>query len=97
MKENLKKTRKANVEDFRNPPGFKIVKELERLDYNVGIFDPYFDYHVKEKIFKENNIVEQNFKILNDIKKESIKDMMECVLFSTIYKINLELQKFLKM
>ena len=35
-------TYKPNVEDMRDSPGFKILKEFKERNYKVSIYDPYF-------------------------------------------------------
>lgn len=66
-------TYKADVEDMRDSPGFKIIKELKERNFDVAVYDPFFKSELIEKYCKENNLPAFNFERLNDLKDESVK------------------------
>ena len=69
---------KANVEDMRDSPSFKIIQEMKRRNFTVYGYDPYFDIKLKEKYLIENHISELNFELLENIDNESIKNI-DCI------------------
>ena len=69
---------KANVEDMRDSPSFKIIQEMKRRNFTVYGYDPYFDIKLKEKYLIENHIFELNFELLENIDNESIKNI-DCI------------------
>ena len=45
---------KANVEDMRDSPSFKIIQEMKLRGFTIFAFDPYFDISLTEKYLIEN-------------------------------------------
>lgn len=66
---------KANVEDMRDSPSFKIIQEMKRRGFTIYGYDPFFDSKLSGKYLIENHISELNFKNLDDIDDESIKEI----------------------
>lgn len=66
---------KANVEDMRDSPSFKIIQEMNKRGFIVYGHDPFFDFNLSKKYLIENHISELNFKNLENIDDESIKEI----------------------
>jgi len=66
---------KANVEDMRDSPGFKIIKELKSRGFKVFGYDPFFNKNFIEKYLIENNLTELNFEVKNDLHKASLNEI----------------------
>ncbi len=66
---------KANVEDMRDSPSFKIIQEMKSRGFTVYGFDPFFNTELSDKYLIENHIPEINFKILTDLDDNSIKNI----------------------
>jgi len=64
---------KANVEDMRDSPSFKIIQELKEKGFEIFGFDPFFNSDLTEKYLIENHISELNFTKLENLDNESIK------------------------
>jgi len=64
---------KANVEDMRDSPSFKIIQHLISKKFVVYGYDPFFKLDLLEKYLVENHLPELNFKILPDLNEEAIK------------------------
>jgi len=66
---------KANVEDMRDSPSFKIIQEMKLRGFTIFAFDPYFDISLTEKYLIENHISELNFELLQNIDDDAIKNI----------------------
>ena len=66
---------KANVEDMRDSPSFKIIQEMKAKGFTVYGFDPFFNPDLTEKYLIENHIPELNFKILPNLDDDAIKEI----------------------
>jgi UDP-N-acetyl-D-glucosamine dehydrogenase len=66
---------KANVEDMRDSPSFKIINELVSKGFTVFGYDPFFKVELIEKYLIENNITEFNCKMVNEINNETLKNI----------------------
>ena len=66
---------KANVEDMRDSPSFKIIQEMKARNFTIYGFDPFFNPDLTEKYLIENHISELNFKILPNLDDNSIKEI----------------------
>ena len=66
---------KANVEDMRDSPSFKIITELKNKGIEVFGYDPFFNPNLIEKYLTENHISELNFTKLDDLDHETIKEI----------------------
>lgn len=64
---------KANVEDMRDSPSFKIIQEMKKRGFITYGFDPFFNIDLTEKYLIENHISELNFEILKNIDDDSVK------------------------
>jgi len=66
---------KANVEDMRDSPSFKIIQEMKQRGFIIYGHDPFFDSKLSEKYLIENHISELNFENLKNMDDESIKEI----------------------
>jgi UDP-N-acetyl-D-glucosamine dehydrogenase len=64
---------KANVEDMRDSPSFKIIQELIKKEFKIVGYDPFFKKENLPKYLKENHLTEINFEILDDLDKKSLE------------------------
>jgi len=65
-------TYKPDVEDMRDSPGFKIVKELLARNFTVTIFDPFYKKELEDKYSKENELSNINFEHLDSISDDKM-------------------------
>ena len=65
---------KANVEDMRDSPGFKIVNELKSRNFKVSVYDPYFNQNLIEKYLIENHSQGLKLNSLNQLDSERISE-----------------------
>jgi len=63
---------KPDIEDMRDSPGFRILKELSSKGFKVAVFDPYFKNELREKYLIENNLQNQDFDKIDDLSDKSI-------------------------
>ena len=66
---------KANVEDMRDSPSFKIIQELKERNFKIFGYDPFFNSNLTEKYLIENHISELNFTKLDNLDNETIKEI----------------------
>jgi len=66
---------KANVEDMRDSPSFKIINEFKKRNFKVFGYDPFFNMHFLDKYLIENNISEANFEVLKELDDKQLKDV----------------------
>ena len=66
---------KANVEDMRDSPSFKIIRELKNKGIEVFGYDPFFNPNLIEKYLIENHTSELNFTKLDNLDDETIKEI----------------------
>ena len=71
-------TYKANVDDMRDSPSFKIVSEMKARNFRVFGYDPFFKKEFVDKYLIENNLVELNFEQKNNLNDESLGNI-SCV------------------
>jgi len=64
---------KPDIEDMRDSPGFKVIKELQNNGFNVAVFDPFFKEELIDKYLIENKLEQQNFEVLNNLENDTIK------------------------
>jgi UDP-N-acetyl-D-mannosaminuronate dehydrogenase len=64
---------KANVEDMRDSPSFKIIQELKEKGFEIFGYDPFFNSDLTEKYLIENHISELNFTKLDNLNDETVK------------------------
>ncbi|HXV38593.1 MAG TPA: nucleotide sugar dehydrogenase, partial [Nitrosopumilaceae archaeon] len=63
---------KADIEDMRDSPGFKILNELGKKKFKLGAHDPYFKNELLPKYLIESHIEKLDFKILPNLDESSI-------------------------
>ena len=63
---------KPNIDDMRDSPGFKILDEFQKKDYDIAIYDPFFKKEFLEKYLIENHLKEKKFDILENLCDENI-------------------------
>ncbi|MGI0021814.1 MAG: nucleotide sugar dehydrogenase [Nitrososphaeraceae archaeon] len=66
-------TYKADVEDMRDSPSFKIISELKTKGFKVFTYDPFFKMDLVDKYLIENNMKELNFEQKNNLSDESLR------------------------
>ncbi len=66
---------KANVEDMRDSPSFKIIRELKNKGIEVFGYDPFFKSNLIEKYLIENHTSELNFIKLDNLDDKTIKEI----------------------
>ena len=66
---------KANVEDMRDSPSFKIIRELKNKGIEVFGYDPFFNPNLIEKYLIENHTSELNFTKLDNLDDKTIKEI----------------------
>lgn len=64
---------KANVEDMRDSPSFKIANELKKRNFRVYGHDPFFNPEFVEKYLIENNLSQLGFEILDDLDDSALQ------------------------
>ena len=65
---------KPDIEDMRDSPGFKIANNLAKRNIETIAYDPYYDHNLEKKYLIENNLEKLNFKIINTLDDEFIKN-----------------------
>ncbi|HLA21901.1 MAG TPA: nucleotide sugar dehydrogenase [Nitrosopumilaceae archaeon] len=65
---------KADIEDMRDSPGFKILDEFHQKKFRIASYDPYFRSELLDRYMVENHIEKLDFKILSDLDNESINE-----------------------
>ena len=66
---------KANVEDMRDSPSFKIIQELKEKGFEIFGYDPFFNSDLTEKYLIENHISELNFTKLDNLNDAAIREI----------------------
>ena len=66
---------KANVEDMRDSPSFKIINEFKKRNFKVFGYDPFFNIDFLDKYLIENNLSEPTFEILKDLDDKRLKEI----------------------
>ena len=66
---------KANVEDMRDSPSFKIIEELNRKGFKVYGYDPFFNKDFLKKYLIENHLKEFNCEIVTDLNKLEMSEI----------------------
>ena len=66
---------KANVEDMRDSPSFKIIEELNNKGFKVFGYDPFFNIDFLEKYLIENHLDKFNCEIVTDLNKLDMKNI----------------------
>jgi len=66
---------KANVEDMRDSPSFKIINEFKKRNFKVFGYDPFFNMNFLDKYLIENNLSEINFEVLKELDDKKLKDV----------------------
>jgi len=64
---------KPDIEDMRDSPGFKIIQELKKRNYEVYSYDPYYKKELNEKYLVENHVKDLDFVKLDNLDDDSIK------------------------
>ena len=66
---------KANVEDMRDSPSFKIINELRQKNVKVYGYDKYFDSKFLEKYLIENHLTKFDCEIIDSLEDKIINDI----------------------
>ena len=65
---------KPDIEDMRDSPGFRILKELHGCGFKVASYDPYYKSELLDKYLVENKLEKFDFTVLDSLNEETIKD-----------------------
>jgi len=68
-------TYKADVEDMRDSPGFKLLNEFKKRNFKISSYDPYFKKESLSKYLKENYLKSLDFENKNELTDEDLKDI----------------------
>jgi len=86
VKDKLKKsilviglTYKPDIEDMRDSPGFRIVRELLNRKFEVTTFDPYYKADLREKYLIENDLEGFDYKELYDFDDDDNIKEFDCI------------------
>ena len=66
---------KANVEDMRDSPSFKIINEFNKRNFKIFGYDPFFNMHFLDKYLIENNLSEANFEVLKELDYKQLENV----------------------
>ena len=66
---------KANVEDMRDSPSFKIINELQRKNIQVFGYDKYFDKKFLDKYLIENHLTKFDCEIINSLQDKIVNEI----------------------
>ena len=66
---------KANVEDMRDSPSFKIISEMKARSFTVFGYDPFFKMEFIDKYLIENNLSEFNCEMKENLEDESLNEI----------------------
>jgi UDP-N-acetyl-D-glucosamine dehydrogenase len=64
---------KANVEDMRDSPSFKIIEELSKRKFVLYGFDSFFNKDLMKKYLIENHMSNFNCQVLKNLENDSLK------------------------
>jgi len=68
---------KANVEDMRDSPSFKIIKEMNNLGFKVYGYDPFFNKDFLQKYLIENHLDKFSCEIVQNL--NNLTDKISCL------------------
>ena len=67
-------TYKPDIEDMRDSPGFKIINELQKRNFRVAGYDPYYKKDMRERYLIANELQELNFVELDSLDDDLIRN-----------------------
>jgi len=66
---------KPDVEDMRDSPGFKLLKEFKKRNFKVLSYEPYFKKEFLPKYLKENDLENFDFVNKNELTDDDLKNI----------------------
>lgn len=72
-------TYKPDIEDMRDSPGFKIINELQKRNFNVAAHDPYYKKDMRERYLVANDLQELNFEVLDNLGDDDLIRKFSCI------------------
>ena len=81
---------KPNVEDMRDSSSFKIINELNKRNFRVFGYDPYFNMNYVQKYMQENKINELNFEHIDKLNNQNLQGI-NCICIVQHHEIDKEL------
>ena len=81
---------KPNVEDMRDSSSFKIINELNKRNFRVFGYDPYFNMNYVQKYMQENKINELNFEHIDKLNNQKLQGI-NCICIVQHHEIDKEL------
>ena len=67
-------TYKPDIEDMRDSPGFKIINELQKRNFRVSGYDPYYKKEMHERYLIANELQELNFEEIDSLDDDLIRN-----------------------
>jgi len=67
-------TYKQDIEDMRDSPGFKILRDFLDRGYSCALYDPYFKPNLSKKYLKENNMTSYTIRSIPDLDDERLRE-----------------------
>jgi UDP-N-acetyl-D-glucosamine dehydrogenase len=65
---------KIDLEDMRDSPGFKIMKEMKNLGFKVVGYDPFYKTELTKKYHLENDIFDSTMDVISNLNDHSINN-----------------------
>lgn len=84
---------KPDIEDMRDSPGFKIIKELLKRKFKVLAYDPFFKSKLHEKYCKENNLQNIGFQMLSELDENIVKQFSTICIVQHHSKVKLKISE----
>ncbi len=72
-------TYKPDIEDMRDSPGFKIINELNKRDFRVAAYDPYYKKDMRNNYLIENDLKELNFQEVDNLDDDDLIRNFSCI------------------
>ena len=72
-------TYKPDIEDMRDSPGFKIINELNKKDFSVSAYDPYYKKEMHDNYLIANEVKELNFKEIDNLDDDNLIRNFSCI------------------
>lgn len=67
-------TYKPDIEDMRDSPGFKIINELQKRNFRIAGYDPYYKKDMRERYLIANELQELNFEEIDSLDDDLIRN-----------------------
>jgi len=78
---------KPDIEDMRDSPGFRLVKEFTKRGFHVITFDPFYRRELEQKYQIENDLEGISYEILEKLDVDIIKNT-SCICIAQNHAVN---------